>query len=244
MVLSYILAATVLDGLLGLIGIFSLYIRQETLKKLTKLLVAFAAGTMLAGALLHMLPKAMSSLKFAPELFVIGFLAFFVLERGLRWHHCHKLGRCEVHPMSYLTIVGDAIHNFVDGLVIAATFLTSIPLGIITTVMIVAHELPQELGNFSVLIYSGMPKIKAILWTFLSQLTCILGGLVGYFFLPTGLIPWLIAFAGGGFLYIAASDLIPELHETPDTKETFASFVLLVLGILFLETVKIIAKGG
>ncbi len=234
-----IVLATGIVSLLGLVGVFSLYMKEKTLKKITNILVAFAAGAMLGGAFLHMFPKSLEKLEVAPELFILGFISFFLLERFIHWHHCHKLSACEVHPVSYLTIIGDAIHNFVDGLVIAASFLTGkFSFGIITTFMIIAHELPQELGNFAVLLHSGFKKIHAILWTFISQLTCLLGGIFGYFFLPLKLVPWLIAFAGGGFVYIGASDLVPELHHEKEITKVLTNFLMFLLGIAFLEAVK------
>ena len=237
--LAYIIAATLLDSLLGLVGIFSLYMSEKELQSITFSLVSFAAGAMLAGALIHMFPEALEKLSFSPELFIAGFILFFLLERFLSWHHCHKTA-CEVHPVSYLTVVGDGIHNFVDGVVIAAAFLASRSLGIITTLLIIAHELPQELGNFAVLLHSGMSRERAIIWTFLSQATCVLGGIAGWLLISSSLVPFLLALAGGGFLYIAASDLVPEMHEEKEKGKVVRSFLFFLLGVIFIEGVKLI----
>jgi len=234
------ITATVLDSLVGLVGVFSIYMSEDRLKEIVQWLVAFAAGAMLAGALAHMIPKAMLALQYqwTGEVAILGFLTFFALERFLHWHHCHETGPCEIHPVTTLTIVGDSLHNFVDGIVIAAAFLTDAVTGWITTALIIAHEVPQELGNFSVLVFGGYRKEKAILWTFLSQATCILGGLIGWFFTPNWLKAPIIAFAAGGFLYIAAADLIPELHKERDRRKMYQTTVWLLLGILFMIGIK------
>jgi len=234
-----VLAATVLNSLLGLVGAFSLYLDEKTVNKIVNFMVAFAAGAMLAGALAHLIPKALSSTEWAPEIAILGFASFFVLERYLHWHHCHKSKGCEVHPVTALTIVGDSIHNFIDGLVIAAAFLVDEVTGWVTAALIMGHELPQELGNFSVLVYGGYDKKKAIIWTFLAQTTCILGGIVGWFLTPEWLIAPLLAFAAGGFIYISASDLIPELHKEKDLKKSTKHFVAFALGVALMIGIKL-----
>lgn len=235
-----VLAATVLDSLLGLVGVFSLYVKEETLHKIIRFMVAFAAGAMLAGALVHLLPKALSMTEWAAEISILGFAIFFILERYLHWHHCHKEGQCEVHPVTTLTIIGDSIHNIIDGLVIAAAFLVDYITGWMTTALIIGHELPQELGNFSILVYGGYSKKKAILWTFISQATCILGGIVGWFFTPNWLKAPLLAFAAGGFIYISASDLVPELHKEKDLKKSTKHFIAFLLGAALMIGTKIL----
>ena len=239
------LLATVLDSLVGLVGIFSLYISDRELQKIVRWLVAFAAGAMLAGALIHMIPKAMMALHYpwTGEVAILGFLTFFFLERYLYWHHCHETSPCEVHPVTALTILGDSLHNFIDGIMIAAAFLTDALTGWITTLLIIAHEVPQELGNFSVLLFGGLKKKEAILWTFFSQATCILGGLLGWFFTPQWLKAPIIAFAAGGFLYIAAADLIPELHKERDRKKMTEATLWLLLGVLLMFFIKWLVHG-
>ncbi len=236
-----VLVATVIDSLAGLVGIFSLYVSEETLRKIVEYMVAFAAGAMLAGALVHLFPKALSLWPHAPIVAILGFATFFLLERILHWHHCHETGVCEVHPVTTLTIIGDAIHNFIDGIVMAASFLVGSATGWITTALVVGHEVPQELGNFSVLVYGGYDKKRAIAWTFFSQATCILGGIVGWFFMPLWLRGPLLAFAAGGFLYIGASDLVPELHKEKDLRKSLRYFGLFLLGTAFMIAIKVIA---
>ncbi len=234
-----VVIATLLDSLTGLVGVFSLFIREEMLSKVVKTMVAFAAGTMLGGALLHMLPRAASSFPWAGEVAALGFISFFLLERILHWHHCHE-GVCEVHPITSLTIVGDSLHNLIDGVIIAAAFHADPALGWLTTFLIIAHEVPQELGNFLILVYGGMKKERAVLWTFFSQATCILGGILGWFFIPKEMVLPVIAFAAGGFLYISASDLVPELHKEKDLKKSLVSFLWFLTGLAFMEVMKLV----
>jgi zinc and cadmium transporter len=174
---------------------------------------------------------------------LVGFIAFFLIERFLHWRHCHE-GKCDIHPFTHLILIGDGIHNFVDGLVIAASFMVSIAFGWVTTLMIILHEIPQELGDFGVLVYGGFEKIRALGFNFLAQLTCVVGGIAGFFLLYTPeSIAFLLPFAAGGFIYIAASDLIPELHKEESLKKSMFSFVFFIIGIAFLLGVKILVGG-
>jgi len=227
-VLIWILSALILDSLIGLVGAFSLFIKRKTLRENSFSISFFCCRSALfGGGLYHLFTEGLEEIGAmrAINWFVFGFILFFILERVLKWHHCHKL-ECEVHPFSYLIFIGDAIHNIVDGLVIASTFLVDIRLGILTTFLIIAHEVPQELGNFATAIYGGMKRNKAIIFTFLSQITCIVGGLFGYYFLSKEMLLPLLPFAAGGFVYIAASDLIPELHKEQNIKKSIISFIL------------------
>ncbi|MCK4496833.1 MAG: ZIP family metal transporter [Candidatus Aenigmarchaeota archaeon] len=243
--LMFILLATIINGFIGLIGVLTLWLNDKSLQKILLILVAFSAGALLSGALFHMMAESLIEMEAmtAFSYLLIGFITFFLIERFLHWHHCHK-GRCEVHPFTHLILIGDGIHNFIDGLVIAASFMISIPFGFLTTLMIIAHEIPQELGDFGVLVYGGFQKTKALVFNFLAQLTCIIGGVVGFFFLYTPeSIAFLLPFAAGGFIYIAASDLIPELHKEEDLKRSMLSFSFFVIGILFLLGIKLLLGG-
>jgi len=238
--LLLITLALVLNSMIGLIGIFSLFIRRKDLEKIIFPLVSFAAGTLFAGGMYHLFAESIEEIGVLLSInwFIFGFILFFVLERILKWHHCHKL-ECKVHPFSYLIFIGDAIHNIVDGLIIATTFLIDIKLGILTTFLIIAHEVPQELGNFATAIYGGMKRNRAVIFTFLSQLTCIIGGLLGYYFLSKEMLLPLLPFAAGGFIYIAASDLIPELHKESNIKKSIISFILFSVGLAFIVVMKL-----
>ncbi len=238
--LIYILTATFIVGLLGLIGAFSLLIRKRSLEKIVLILVAFAAGALLSGGFFHLLAEALETLTpiTAFAYLLIGFVVFFALEKILFWHHCHK-GRCRVHPFSYLILLGDSLHNIIDGLVIAASFMVSIKFGTLTTLLVISHEIPQELGNFGILLHGGFSRIKAIILNFLAQLTCIVGGVAGYIISSSNRFTvYLLPIAAGGFIYIAASDLIPELHNQKEFKKTLLTFIFFVIGLSFMIVTK------
>jgi len=237
--LFWIIGATVVDSLVGLVGVFTLLVREDLLKRLIKTLVAFSAGALLGGAFFHLLAESLGKLSVVNTFGValIGFMVFFVLEEYLHWHQCEE---CEIHPYSYLMIIGDSMHNVLDGLVIAGTFMLNTQLGIVTTVVIIAHEVPQELGIFGVLVSGGFDKYRAIFFSFVAQCTCVLGGLLAYlFFNQIQIFSLLIApFAAGGFIYIAAADLIPGMHQT-EGFEKITSFFWLCAGIIFLLYIKL-----
>jgi len=238
------ISASVLVSFISLIGVFSLLLNEKLLNKILFLLIGFSAGGLIGGAFLHLLPEALNEKEkiLFPFIYVlIGFTIFLVLEKLLYWRHCH-VGKCEIHIFTYLNLIGDGIHNFIDGLIIGASFVVNIQLGMITTLAIIMHEIPQELGDFAVLVYGGFSKFKALLWNFLSALTAIVGTIIGYIFTSriTSFANILLPIAAGGFIYIAACDLIPELHKQPDIKKTTASMIFFLLGILLMLWLKLI----
>jgi len=233
-----ILIATFLDGLIAFVGAITFFLNKKLVDKLMFYLVAFSAGAMLSGGLLHMLAEAIELIdpKVAFLITIVGFVAFFFIEEFLFWHHCHEHKDC-VKPVSYLILLGDGLHNFIDGLVIGASFLVSSSFGAITTILIIGHEIPQELGDFGVLVYGGMERKKALIMNFVSQLTCVIGGISAYFVgqASTATV-YLLPFAAGGFLYIAASDLVPEIQK----KEAKKSIPAFIIGILFMIAIKLV----
>jgi zinc and cadmium transporter len=212
------------------------------LKNLLLILVGLAAGGLMGGALFHLLPEALEKAEaMTVFLFVgVGFVTFFVLERVLFWRHCHEED-CDIHAFTYLTLVGDGIHNFIDGLTIAVSFLISIKLGLFATAAIMLHEIPQEIGDFGILVYGGFSKVKALLLNFFSACTAIIGALVGYFFAgyAGNLSVLLLPFAAGGFLYVASSDLIPELHKERNLRKSNISFFFFVFGMVIMWLAKV-----
>ena len=236
--LGWILGAAILDALLGFVGVFSLWFSKKDIGSITHILIAFAAGTLLGGAFFHLLPESMTEINFELSLLLalIGFIVFMILESYFHWHRCED---CKIHPFSYMIVVGDGIHNFLGGIIIAASFLASIPTGIATTLAILAHELPQQLGIFGVLIKGGFERNKAILYSFVAQSTVILGAIVGYFLATEteAFVPLLVPFAAGNFIYIAASDLVPEMHKSEGSRKIVSIFVF-VLGLLFMYLIK------
>jgi len=240
------LIATIIVSLISLVGIFSLWIKHKVLDKILLLLVGFSAGALMGGAFFHLIPEAIkkSGIEFVSIMVVAGFSLFFLIERILHWRHCHE-GKCDVHTFTYMNLIGDGVHNFIDGMIIAASFSVSINIGIITTVAVIAHELPQEIGDFGVLLYGGFSKIKALTFNFLTAITAVLGAFVGQFLssaTPT-FSNALIPFAAGGFIYIFASDLTPELHKEPKLSKSLLSFAFFILGILLMFGIKFLFEG-
>ena len=242
MTILWIIGAAAVDSLVGLAGVFSLLVSETLLKKTLKTLVAFSAGVLLGGGFFHLLAESLATLSIlrAFTVALIGFLAFFILEEYLHWHHCEE---CGIHPYSYLMIWGDAAHNLLDGLVIAGTFMVDIRLGIVTTLIIIAHEVPQELGVFAVLVSGGFNKYRAIFFCFLAQCTCIIGAVLAYWFFGVmqSLSIFIVPFAAGGFIYIAAADLIPGMHKTEGVGKVY-SFIWLCLGLGLMMAMKIYFK--
>lgn len=235
--LLYILSASLLTSLGAVIAIFILTIKKELLDKILLFLVSASTGILLGATFFDLLPKA---LEFLPTekvflLVVISFIIFYFLEKVLHWRHCHK-GHCDIHTFGYMNLIGDSIHNFIDGMIIAATFLIDIRLGITATFAILFHEIPQEIGDFGVLLYAGIKKGRAILLNLMTALFSILGAVVGYFlsFYIETLTFYLLPFAAAGFLYIATSDLIPEIRKEENLKRSVISFACFLTGIILI----------
>lgn len=204
--------------------------------RLVPYFVSYATGMLLGAALLGLLPHAIE--QGGPEIslgmVLAGLIGFFVLERLLLWRHCHREGVCEVHGTAGpLILVGDALHNFVDGIMIAAAFLSSIPLGIATGIAVIAHELPQEVGDFAVLLDSGFTRGRALKWNLISGAATLPGALLGYIALERsqGLIAPILALSAAGFLYIGLADLIPGLHRRIGSETGFVQFLLMLAGV-------------
>lgn len=242
-ILSWIILITIINGLLGLSGIFTFFISKENLNKILLFLVSFSIGALLGGALFHFIPEALKTLSIPITILItiIGAIVFYLTEKILHWHHCHKTGVCIEHPYSHLVLYGDAIHNFIDGIIIAGSFIISIPFGLMTSLLILLHELPQEIGDFGILIHGGFEKKKALIYNFIAQLTAILGGLLGYFFLNISkYIVYLLPFAAGAFLYLAIGDLIPEVLKEKSKKKRIANLAAIILGLVLLVSTRIL----
>ena len=237
MVLTWILGF----ALLGSVGAISaaatfLLLPKGIRERLVPFLVSYATGTLLGAALLGLLPEAIEQGELAASLgtVLVGLIAFFVLERLLIWRHCHDEGSCEFHGTAgYLILVGDAMHNFVDGAVIAAAFMSSIPLGIATGVAVIAHELPQEVGDFAILLDNGFTKMRALKWNLISGSTTIPGALLAYAGLQH--LPQfnatILALSAASFLYIGLADLVPGLHRRIGAETGFGQLFLILAGV-------------
>lgn len=236
------LGASIAVSLISLVGIVTLLFRDKLLNRVLFLLIAFSAGALIGAAFLHLLPEALecgqSQVIFS--YLILGFIFFFILERYLYWRHCHE-GVCDVHAFTYLNLIGDGIHNFTDGLVIGASFNVNIHFGIITSLVVILHEIPQEIGDFGVLVYGGFSKSKALFCNFIIALSCVAGTVLGYFAsLNIGTFSsLLLPFTAGGFIYIAACDLLPELHKGESLKKSTPSTVTFLCGIAFIYAARL-----
>jgi zinc and cadmium transporter len=236
-ILIWILLGTFIVSLTSLVGVLTLSLKHKMLEKVLMFLVSLSAGALMGGAFLHLIPEALDkTTAINMSIFLLGgFVMFFLIEKFLHWQHCHE-GHCEVHTFAYMNLVGDFVHNFIDGLIISSTFIISIPLGISTTIAIALHEIPQEIGEFGVLLYGGFSKSKAILMNFLTGLSSMLGGVIGYFLTEKigSMSAFLLPIAAGGFIYIAASDLIPEIRKENNIRKVMINFTIFLIGILLM----------
>lgn len=243
----YSLVSVVIVSFISLVGVLTFSLKEEHLKKTLLYLVSFSAGGLFADSFFHLIPESVEESGFGMQvsmLILLGIIVSFILEKFLRWRHCH-IPTSEEHPHSfaYVNLFGDAIHNFIDGLIISGSYLASIPLGVATTLAVVFHEIPQEIGDFGVLIYGGFKKSRAIFLNFSTALTAIFGAIVALslsIFIQN-IIPFLIPFAAGNFIYIAGSDLIPELRkEEPELLKSALQLVAFIFGVLILFSLVIL----
>lgn len=237
----YALISVFLVSLISFIGIVTFALNPRYLSKILLVFVAFSVGALLGDTFLHLLPEAVDvagsfNLQIA-SLVLLGIVIFFCLEKFLRWRHCHE-EQCEDHPSQIGTInlVGDAAHNLIDGIIIGASFMVSVPVGIATTIAVAAHEIPHELGNFGILLHSGFSRRKALTYNFYSALTAVLGTVaVLAIGLKLGTIAqYLVPVTAGNFIYIAMSDLIPELHHEDNTANSIVHFLAIIAGSVLM----------
>ncbi len=235
MVLFEIIAATVFVSMLSLVGIVLFIFEKRKIDDYLFFLVSVATGTLLGAALFDILPESVEILDAhtALEFVFIGIIIAFCLEKLVHWHHHHAGSEKEHHkPLGTLTLLGDGLHNFFDGVAIAAAFMVDVPLGVTTTVAIALHEIPQEIGDYGLLLYSGFSRARALAFNLLSALTAVAGGVLFYFF--SGMVEHMegfaLAFTAGMFIYIAAADLLPELHKEKSAKKSALQLMLLIAG--------------
>ncbi len=241
------LLSTILVSAVSLVGIAFLSMNQVRLQKIVFILVSFAVGALFGDAFFHLLPESMElneNPSFTGGLVVAGILAFFVLEKFILWRHDHRIlhDPKTIKPLGYMSLVADGFHNFIDGILIGASYLVSPHLGITTTMAVVLHEIPQEIGDFGVLVHSGFSTRKALWLNFLTACTSIAGTIVILMFGNTiqGVINYIIPFAAGGFIYLAGCDLIPELKKENSIKQSLLQLCCIVLGMLMLYAFRFI----
>ena len=246
----WIILFCLLGGLLSVLAAALFLVLRESLRNhLLPHLVSFATGALLGAAFLGLLPHALASVDSSdthviPMTVLLGLLGFFVLEKLVLWRHCHA-DHCEVHAPDQqsrdhstgtMILIGDGLHNFLDGILIAAAFLTDIHLGIVTSLAVAAHEIPQEVGDFAVLLHGGFSRGRAFTYNVLTSLTTVFGGVLAYFSLQQMQValPYVLAIAASSFIYIAVADLIPTLHQRVDGKAAVQQMLLIAAGILVI----------
>lgn len=241
MIWVYAMVSVVLVSLLSLLGLLFLAADEAKLRRILLVLVSFAVGGLFGDAFIHLIPEAFKQLGLGLStslLIILGIILFFAVEKLIRWRHCHlPVSEHHLHPVAALNLVGDAVHNCLDGVLIGASYAVSIPIGVTTTLAVLLHEIPHEIGDFAILVHAGFTVRRAILFNFLTALTAILGTVLA---LTVG--PHVQAFsvsmlpvAAGGFIYIAGSDLIPEIQESCDgIRMTVVQFLAIVLGIAIM----------
>jgi zinc and cadmium transporter len=239
--LIVILASVTVVSLVAFIGIVFIGLKEAFLRHILMALIGFASGSLIGGAFIHLLPEAFEETGqaiFYPV--IIGIVFFFAMEKFLYWRHCHE-EKCPVHMFVYLNLIGDGVHNFIDGMIIAAGFILSYDLGVATTLAVIFHEVPQEIGDFGVLIYGGLTRRRALAYNFVSALTAVVGALAVYFLAYIqGVEHFLVPFAAGGFIYIAATDLMPELHKRVKAKESLTQLAAVLTGIGLMSILKVL----
>ena len=237
----YSLLSVFVVSLVSLVGVFTLSFSDKKIKNVLLYLVSFSAGALLGDAFIHLLPEAVAISGFTLQVslaVLFGVLFSFIVEAFIHWRHCHlPTSKSHVHSFAYMNLIGDAAHNFLDGLIIGASYLVSIPVGFATTIAVIFHEIPQEIGDFGVLIHGGFSKGKALFFNFLTALTAVLGVVVSLLLAQQleGFTAFFVPFAAGGFIYIAGSDLIPELHKGgSEPLRAFLQLIFLFLGIFVM----------
>jgi len=236
MVLLEILASVILISTISFAGVIGLALGEERFHRLLKVFIAFASGSLLAAAFLDMMPEAMKEIgEKALPMVLFGLIVFFIVEKFIHWHHCGK-EECDMHPTAYLNLLGGSVHNAMDGVTIAAAYIASIPLGVVTTIAISMHEIPREFGDFSVLVHCGMKPRKALYYNFISATTAVLGAVLGFVFLSKiqAWVPYVVSAAAGGFIYVATADLMPELHKENRLPKLLSQSFALIAGVLVL----------
>jgi zinc and cadmium transporter len=244
-----IIISVLIVSLISVVGILFILMRKKSLDKFLMFFVSLSVGSLLGGAFLHLIPGSFGGEGFSLNvsfLILAGILIFFIIENFIHWRHCHvPTSKEHPHHLGTMNLVGDGLHNLIDGLVIASAYFVNIPLGIATTFAVIIHEIPQEIGDFGVLLYAGYSKKKALLFNFISALIAIIGAIIGISFSESSAVfeYIIIPIAAGGFLYIAGSDLIPEIHKNQDKGFPLKNLGGILLGIFLMYVLTFLEIG-
>lgn len=241
-VIAYTLLSVFIVSLISLVGTFTISLSKEFLSRSIFFLVSLAVGALFGDAIIHLIPEAFEEFENATSaafFVIVGIFIFFVLEKFLHWHHSHGINGHDEHrvkPLGSIVLLSDGIHNFLDGVIIAAAYMVGIEVGVATTIAIILHEIPQEIGDFGILIHAGYTRAKALIVNFLSALSAVLGAGIALILGDASekITPALIALAAGSFLYIAGSDLVPELHKTSGIRKSFLQFIAILIGFALM----------
>ena len=237
--LVYTLVSVLIISVLSLIGAITLSLKREKLNHVLLYFISFSAGALFGDALIHLLPEAVKESGFSLNIslyILLGIIISFIVEKIIHWRHCHIQTKEHVHPFALMNLFGDAVHNLLDGVIIGASYIAGIPLGIATTLAVIFHEIPQEIGDFGVLLKGGFSVPKALTFNFLTALTSVIGAILALLLSSyiNGLTNFLVASAAGGFIYIAGSDLIPELHKERKISGSTIQLITFILGIAIM----------
>lgn len=238
--LLYIFGSVAIVSIVSLIGIITLSLNSKKLNKFLLYMVSFSAGALIGDAFIHLLPESVAEngfTLFTTASILSAIVLFLIIEKIIKWHHCHNAECHEEelhhHTFTYMNLIGDGVHNAIDGMVIASSYLISPALGIATTIAVILHEIPQEIGDFGVLLHGGFSKTQALKANFVTALTAFIGAIIAIFLFDK--IPafnaFIIPFTVGGFIYIAGADLIPEIHKETDTTTSIIQIFSILLGI-------------
>lgn len=236
----YSVASVFVVSMISLIGIFTIRTNIQTLKKFLILFISFSAGSMFGGVFFHLLPEAVEQKGFTMFVSIsvlIGIIFSFILEKIIHWRHCHMpTTKTHIHHVGIMSLFGDTVHNFIDGIIIGVSFLASIPIGFATTISVIFHEIPQEIADFGVLLHSGFSKKRALIMNFITSLSAFLGLALSFAIGSSSrsFVLYLIPFAAGNFLYIAGSDLIPELHKESELKYSLLQLFMFIFGVIIM----------
>jgi zinc and cadmium transporter len=246
MIWIYSLVSVFIVSLISLVGIVTLIWKKDKLEHFLLYFVSFSVGALLGDVFIHIIPHITEEHGFTVQIglyFLLGLVIFFIVEKFIHWHHCHHVSHDhKIKPMAYTNLIGDGFHNLLDGVIIASSFMVSVPVGIATTIAVILHEIPQEIGDFGVLIYAGFKTKTALIFNFLSALLAVVGAALAILLAGQieGVEVIMLAIAGGGFVYIAGSDLIPELHKECKWCNSLYQLLMLILGIALMLALTLI----